>query len=109
MEGNIILTFLYDVFVKIWNIFFRTYTPFAGLSIGMILLGVVVIGVLWSIVISMLQIGPSDFSNLGSPKDYYHKYKKEKARVKQAKINARIDAEVNFRANHHGKLVGKEN
>lgn len=75
MDGNIILNFLLNLFNNIWNTLFTTETPFFGISIGVILLGVTVISVLWSIVISLLQIGPSDFSNLGSPRDYFHKKK----------------------------------
>lgn len=104
MEGNIILTFLYELFSDIWKLLFETYTPFAGLSIGVILLGVVVIGVLWSIVISMLQIGPSDFSNLGTPKDYFHKYKRKRYKEKQEYLKA----ENRFKAKHHGKLAEGE-
>lgn len=75
MEGNIVLNYLLDLFNSVWNILFETKTPFFDISIGIILLGVTVIGVLWSIIIMALNIGPSDFSNLGSPRDYFYKKK----------------------------------
>ena len=91
-----IFNFLYDTFANIWTLLFNIKT-FFGVSFGVIILGISIASVLWNVILFALGISSSDFSSLGSPKDYFRKKRKEK--------EAYSRAEERFRSKHHGKLV----
>ena len=92
-----VFDFLYKVFNDIWTLLFNTYTPF-GLSIGTIIFGCTIVYILWQFVLLALGINSSDFSSLGSPRDYFRE-KRQKERAEYARAEAR------FRSKHNGQLA----
>lgn len=95
-----VFNFLYKIFNDIWTLLFSAETSF-GVSLGTIIFGCTIINVLWQFVLLSLGIDRSDFSSLGSPRDYYktYKIKKQKERAEYARAEAR------FRSEHNGKLA----
>ncbi len=96
----LIFDFIFDVFKDVWTLLFSTKTLF-GFSFGIIFLGISIAYVLWNVVLLALGISSSDFSSLGSPKDYFRNKRKEK--------QAYVSAADRFRSKHHGKLVDYNN
>lgn len=95
-----VIQFVQNLFLEIWNMLFNTTTPF-GVSIGVIIFGTTLIGILMNFTIMALGFSSSDFSSLGSPKDYYrnHREKRQKERAEYARAEAR------FRSKHNGQLA----